>query len=220
MPSLHDLFVTRDIALRLPLRFDAARLSGDLAEMDESWWSLHKGPYHDGRWEMISLRAPGGDMLNQTSRGGAFADTIAGRRCRYLQEVLSQFPAELNRVRYMRLRAGGHVMPHSDPMHTIDPSLVRIHVPVVTNPAVVFRVAGERIVMGEGEAWYVDVRFRHEVRNEGASDRIHLVIDLLRNDAVDEMLRNGDSSGRRRLTGYLLKHTLPGRVKRWAGIGN
>lgn len=220
MPSLRQVFARRDFALRLPLRFDEARLCDDLSRMDPGWWSVHRGSYHDGGWEMIALHSPGGSMLNQTSRGEAFAFTPAASRCSYLADVLRAFPAELNRVRFMRLRAGAHILPHSDPMHTIDERLIRIHVPVVTNPEVSFRVAGTRVVMSPGEAWFVDVRFRHEVHNGGSTDRTHLVIDLLRNPALDSLLDGAQSSGRGRLTGYYLKHALPARVKRPAGIGN
>ncbi len=220
MPSVHDLLHRWDIALRLPLCFDAARLAEDLARMDPRWWSVHSGPYHDGKWEMIALLAPGGNPSNQTSRGGSFAQTPAALLCAYLPEVLARFPAELNRVRFLRLKSGGHIHRHSDPIESIDPRLVRIHVPVTTNAGVDFRVRGTRIEMHEGEAWFVDVRFPHEVINGGATDRVHLVIDMRRTDALDQLVASGESSGKGLLSGYLMKHSLPGRVKRWLRIGN
>jgi hypothetical protein len=221
MLRLHDLFARWDIALCLPLRFDSARLLEDLGRMDRSWWGVHRGPYHDGRWEMIALRAPAGELSNQTSRGGEFTETEAGRRCHYLPEVLGAFPGRLNRVRFLRLRAGGRIHRHSDPMHRIDPDLIRIHVPVLTNDDVAFHVDGRRLRMREGEAWIVDVRFPHEVWNGGQTDRIHLVIDLVRDDAaMHSLLAGATSAGKGRLGGYFLKHALPGRVRRLAGIGN
>src|SRR5688500_8864414 len=68
--------------------------------------------------------------------------------------------------------------------------------------------------------WFVDIRFPHEVANRGDTDRIHLVIDLLRNDAVARLAAAADSAGKGRLGGYLVKHALPRRVKRVLGIGN
>ena len=220
MPSVRNLITAWDIALRLPVRFDAARLVRDVQQMDPAWWDVHRGPYHDGKWDVIALRAPGGDAANQTSRGGAFADTEAAGRCSYLREVVASFPGDLNRVRYMRLRAGGHIQRHSDPIENIDPRLIRIHVPVVTNPAVRFVVAGSVISMAAGEAWYVDIRFPHEVVNGGTTDRVHLVIDVLRNPEISRMVESGASAGKGYLTTYFLKHALPRRVQRWAGIGN
>ena len=220
MPSAHELFASWPIACRLPLRFDAEHLAADLAAMRSEWWSVHRGPYHDGSWEMIPLLAPNGDLKNQTTKGGAFERTAAGAACRSLDEVLSRFPAKLNRVRFLRLRAGGRILPHSDPMADVDPNLIRIHIPVQTNSQVLFRVHGLRVEMREGEAWFVDVRFRHEVFNGGDSHRVHLVVDLIRNAAIEELMARSEAVGRARLTSYLLKHSLPPRIKRWARIGN
>jgi len=91
---------------------------------------------------------------------------------------------------------------------------------VVTNREVAFHVDGRRVEMREGETWFVDIRFEHEVVNRGASDRVHLVIDMVRNDAICRLVAGAESAGKGRLGGYLLKHSLPMRVKRWAGIGN
>ena len=188
--------------------------------MDAGWWEKHSGHYHDGNWESISLLAPNGERGNQVSFGGAFALTEALSRCSYIQEVVDTFPGGRNRVRFLRLRAGGEIFTHSDPMHQIDPALLRIHVPVITNAAVEFRINGLRIAMQAGEAWCVDVRFRHSVCNASASDRVHLVIDVVAGRELRAMLEAAESSGQARLTGYFLKHALPRRVIRRLGIGN
>ena len=38
--------------------------------------------------------------------------------------------------------------------------------------------------MNEGEAWYLNFSLEHSVRNGGATDRIHLVIDCIVNDWI------------------------------------
>jgi len=111
--------------------------------------------------------APRGDSREQTSKGGEFAATPALAFCPYLAEVLEHFPGRRNRVRLMRLRPGGRIYRHSDPLHTIARGLVRLHVPVLTNPDVRFLVNDVRIPLLAGETWHVDVRFPHEVANEG-----------------------------------------------------
>jgi hypothetical protein len=55
---------------------------------------------------------------------------------------------------------------------------------VATNPEVEFYVSGERIVMREGEAWYINFNLPHRIYNGGGTDRIHLVIDCEVNDWV------------------------------------
>ena len=41
--------------------------------------------------------------------------------------------------------------------------------------------------MKPGECWYTNVNFEHSVRNEGENNRIHFVIDCLRNDWTDSI---------------------------------
>jgi hypothetical protein len=220
MPSLGDLIKPKDVALRLPLSFDPDRLAADLDRMEPDWWHAHLGPYHDGNWQSIALWAPNGDRTNQFSRGGAFAATEALRRCDYIGDVIERFPGRKNRVRLLKLRAGGHIFLHSDPLHTIETGIVRFHVPVRTNPSVDFVVDGRRLVMRPGEAWYVDVRFKHSVSNSGAEDRVHLVVDIIPNPALSALLAQAESSGKGMLTVYFLKHSLPRRLVRWLNIGN
>ena len=48
-------------ARRLRISFDAQPLQADLHAIDASWWAPHRGPYHNGGWESVSLCDPGGD---------------------------------------------------------------------------------------------------------------------------------------------------------------
>ena len=218
MFPLNEALRLHPVARRLALRFDAVRLAADLARVHESWWGRHLGPYHDGAWESVSLWAPGGDLREQSSRGGAFAATPALGFCPYIAEVLDRFPAERNRVRLMRLRAGGRILRHSDPLHTIARDLVRLHVPIVTNPEVHFTVNDVRVPLAVGETWHVDVRFPHEVANLGGTDRVHLVMDLVPTAELSAIIAAGEPLARGRLTGYYAKHLIGGRLRRLLGI--
>ena len=118
----------------------------------------------------------------------------------------------------MRLRAGGRILRHSDPLHTIAKDLVRLHVPVVTNPQVRFTVNDVRVPLAVGETWHVDVRFPHEVANEGEADRVHLVMDLIPTPELARMLQEAEVLAAGRLTGYYAKHLLGARLRRVLGI--
>src|SRR5579862_3808904 len=187
MPTLVDFIRPKHVALRLPLSFDPDRLAADLDRMEPHWWHAHLGPYHDGGWQAIGLWAPNGDRNCQISSGGAFAATEALARCSYVGEVIDRFPGRKNRVRFLKLRAGGQIFLHSDPLHTIETGIVRIHVPVRTSPAIAFLVHGRRLTMQPGESWYVDVRFKHSVSNPGSADRVHLVIDVVPNPGLSAL---------------------------------
>jgi hypothetical protein len=137
-----------------------------------------------------------------------------------MAEVMAAFPCDKNRVRLMRLRAGGRILRHSDPLHQIDRTLVRLHVPVVTSPAVRFVVGDHPLAMRPGEVWHVDVRFPHEVHNESTEHRVHLVLDLLAGPALASLLAAGRALHYGFLTGYYLRHSLPAGVRQRWKIGN
>jgi hypothetical protein len=63
--------------------------------------------------------------------------------------------------------------------------MVRIHVPVVTNDGVDFRLNGVRCAMPAGSAWYLRLSDPHSVANRGAADRVHLVIDAAVNPWIE-----------------------------------
>ena len=214
MSTLREAVLRHPIARRLAPTFDPVRLAADLARVNEAWWSRHAGPYHDGAWESVSLWAPRGDIREQSSKGGEFSATAALGFVPYVASVIDQLATRRNRIRLMRLRPGGRILRHSDPLHTIAPELIRLHVPVVTNPDVWFMVNDKRIVMGAGETWHVDVRFPHEVENRGTTPRVHLVLDLQTTPGLEQLLGAAQSAGAGYLTGYYVKHALPLRLRR------
>jgi mannose-6-phosphate isomerase-like protein (cupin superfamily) len=65
--------------------------------------------------------------------------------------------------------------------------MVRLHIPVVTNDAVDFRLNGERVVLEAGSCWYLRLSDPHSVANRGTEDRVHLVVDAEVNDWVGEV---------------------------------
>lgn len=77
------------------------------------------------------------------------------------------------------LPAGAKIEPHVDQGRWFRLAH-RIHVPLVTNPDVEFRVGGDCVSMKVGKAYEIDNANKiHAVANNGATDRVHLVVDLL-----------------------------------------
>ena len=54
----------------------------------------------------------------------------------------------------------------------------RIHIPIITNPGVFFKILGEKKHMKVGECWDINQNVLHEIWNEGTSNRIHLIVDM------------------------------------------
>ncbi len=55
----------------------------------------------------------------------------------------------------------------------------KIHVPLVTNEAVWFEVGDRRFRLEEGQAYELNNIRPHGVRNDGATDRIHLIFEIM-----------------------------------------
>ena len=158
--------------IRLPRRFDAARLAAEAQQFPAQTWMPHPSG-------MV-----GNSAIALISSGGGDNDSFAGEKretphlalCPYIRQVMASFGEVLSRSRLMRLEAGCEVGLHVDfNYHWF--SRVRIHIPVLTQPQVAFHCGPERLHMRAGECWIFDSWRRHRVVNAGASERIHLVID-------------------------------------------
>ncbi|HSK79381.1 MAG TPA: TIGR03032 family protein, partial [Thermoanaerobaculia bacterium] len=96
----------------------------------------------------------------------------------YLRQVLAAFGSVLGRTRLMRLDGNAEATAHSD-INYYWMQRARIHVHVVTDPAVRFLCGDREIHMAAGEAWIFDTWKRHNVINPNPTRRIHLVADTV-----------------------------------------
>jgi hypothetical protein len=83
---------------------------------------------------------------------------------------------EFPRVMLARMMPGGTIHVHRD----TNPAAKwphKIHVPLLTNSGVSFFVDGQDYQFVEGEAVEVNNLAPHAVKNEGATDRIHLIFE-------------------------------------------
>ena len=179
-------------AVQLDLKFDPAALKDDLARLANSGWIDHfvKQNY-EGQWSVIPLRGPADAthpvrMIYSDPSCTEFSDTPFLEQTPYLKQVLSTFKCPLQSVRLMKLTAGSIIKEHRDHDLSVEEGVVRLHIPIVTNDRVDFRLNGRRVVMKEGECWYLRLSDPHSVENGGTVDRVHLVIDA----EVNEWLLN------------------------------
>jgi GNAT superfamily N-acetyltransferase/quercetin dioxygenase-like cupin family protein len=179
-------------AIKLPLRFDVARLQADLARiLAEEFVPHFNTAYYQGDWSAVPLRSVGGrtdHIYPDPTAKNAFADTPLLARCDYIREVLATLRCPQQAVRLLRLKAGSVIKEHRDHELGFEDGEVRLHVPVITNPDLEFVLNQHRVIMNEGECWYLNVNQPHRVANRGATDRIHLVIDCVVNEWLREVL--------------------------------
>jgi len=176
--------------IRLPYQFDDLQLKKEIARLSDDTWMEHPSKLAGNlAIPLISLR---GQRNNDFD--GPMAITPELKSSEYMQQVMASFGEVLARSRLMRLNAGAEVSEHVDfNYHWY--SRVRIHIPIITNPNVIFHCGDQAIHMRAGECWIFDSWRRHKVVNASDQDRVHLVIDTSGSSGFWETVREMESFG-------------------------
>jgi hypothetical protein len=181
--------------VKLPLTFDSRRLQADLeVVMSEPWIPHFVAQNYQGDWSVIPLRGASGAthpimQIYSDPCCEDFADTPYLAACEYFQEVLATFKCELQAIRLMKLGAGSTILEHQD--YDLDHAhgVVRLHIVIITNDQVTFRLNGSTVPMAPGDCYYLRLSDPHSVENAGQEARVHMVIDALCNDWLDALIR-------------------------------
>lgn len=83
----------------------------------------------------------------------------------------------LGRVMINKIAPGGVIFPHRDTESHAE-YYSRFHIVLQSQAGVVFRAGDEQVYMATGEAWWFDNKEEHEVINNSADDRIHMIVDI------------------------------------------
>ncbi|WP_018621179.1 aspartyl/asparaginyl beta-hydroxylase domain-containing protein [Spirosoma luteum] len=173
---------------RLPFLFDPVRLADDLLVCQQLDWPSHfNRADFSGRWTSIALRSASGSEIDIRAHPGEYADTPLLAKCPYFQTVLSQFQCQQESVRLLALAPGSVIHEHRDGNTSYEHGFFRLHVLIQTGSEVAFRVDGQALPMAEGECWYANFDLLHSVRNDGLTNRVHLVLDCRRNAWSDAL---------------------------------
>lgn len=160
----------------------------DLDLLTEEDWIPHFVEQNfDGEWSVVPLRAPAGathpvKQIYSDPTCENFCDTHHLTNCGYLREIINWFECPVRAVRLMKLARGSTIHEHRDFDLDIESGTARLHIVVVTNPQVEFRLNQELVPMLAGNCYYLRLSEPHSVKNEGTSDRVHMVLDVELND--------------------------------------
>jgi hypothetical protein len=178
----------------LPLRSDPMPLMDEVQQLPTDAWVRHFVPdNYRGDWSVVPLRAPAGALhpiLQITSPPGCteWIETAYLGACPAIRSVLDLLQCEIDAVRLMRLGPGSEIHEHRDHDLSVEFGSARLHLPLTTCPDVEFLVNRRPVAMQKGEWWYLRLSDPHAVVNRGASDRIHLVVDVRTNDWLMAMM--------------------------------
>lgn len=158
--------------IRLPYLFDVEQLKKEVVAFDKSEWLPHIQAYvGNSSIPLISLNGVMNDDFN-----GPMKVTEKLNRSLYIKQVIASFGEVFGRSRLMGLDGKCSVPEHRDVQYHWQ-NRVRIHIPIITNPDVVFYCGDSHVHMAAGEAWIFDSWKRHSVENNSNQFRVHLVID-------------------------------------------
>jgi hypothetical protein len=182
--------------LQLPFYFDASLLQQEVDAISAMHWLPHyQVKHYEGAWNAIPLRSIDGktdDIIISPAQNNNYQDTFFLQNSPYLKNVLQTFQCPLQAVRLLKLNAGSIIKEHRDAELNFESGEIRLHIPVLTHTDVEFFLDKERIILNEGECWYMNFNLLHAINNKSAINRVHLVIDAVVNDWVKKIFNSPD----------------------------
>jgi hypothetical protein len=174
------------VSVRLPRTYDVELLQRDLQTLQEVRRAPQPGPYHKGEWTGIALYSMGGKQSTFPSAAGTdhYQETEELQQAPYFRQLLRELECPKEVVRILFLPPEGHIKDHFDFHTSFQFGLLRLHIPIVTHPDVVFFIDGQRMSWKPGELWYGDFSKVHSVKNNSPIVRVHMVIDVQINEFV------------------------------------
>lgn len=174
-------------------------------------YSVVKTKYNaKGNWDAISIRGYSDDISN-ILKPGVLESNVEEQPLRWthlyeqaellpLKEILLHIPAEFERVRVMRLKAGTRISKHTDKVDKAikNGDIIRLHVPLKTSSKVTMTLWENKDAqvynLETGKYYYTDVSKPHAVENLADFDRLHLVIDCFNNPKLKNLLKQDVTS--------------------------
>jgi hypothetical protein len=174
-------------------------------------YSVVKTKYNaKGNWDAISIRGYSDDISN-ILKPGVLESNVEEQPLRWthlyeqaellpLKEILLHIPAEFERVRVMRLKAGTQISKHTDKVDKAikNGDIIRLHVPLKTSSKVTMTLWENKDAqvynLETGKYYYTDVSKPHAVHNKADFDRLHLVIDCFNNPKLKNLLKQDVTS--------------------------
>jgi hypothetical protein len=160
--------------LKLPIRFSVETLEDEVRSLPQSAWVPHATGFAGN--VAVRLATVGGGETDAFE--GPIRPTEHLARSPYIQQIMGELAGVWGRSRLMGLDPEAEVPPHVD-VHYYWRTHLRIHIPVITNPAVTFTCGDTSVQMAAGECWVFDSFRWHDVQNRGSERRVHLVLDTV-----------------------------------------
>ncbi|WP_102796025.1 aspartyl/asparaginyl beta-hydroxylase domain-containing protein [Bowmanella denitrificans] len=172
-------------------------LKKDVFRLHNAEWLPHVNQKdYQGSWDVLPLRClaehKSAHPIMQgfaVQTGDDWVNLPVLEQLSAILQVLSSLQCSIKSTRLMRLHAGAQIKPHRDLGLSIEYGEARLHIPILSNELLEFRVNNQLVPMREGELWYLNVDQTHQVLNRGDHERINLVIDCVANDWLKKKIQ-------------------------------
>jgi hypothetical protein len=155
---------------KLPVTFDPERVYAELSRIEPFRWVPQGSP----RYLWLPLVSHHG--LDSSHPSPPTWPTSNLARCPYLRQVLAYFRAPLTDVRVRKVEPGTSCPAHYDG-HYAGFSRYRLHLPIETDPRIMFRCNGRQVHMDRGEVWLFDRQSLYGISNPTDRARVHITVE-------------------------------------------
>ncbi|SDL79187.1 Aspartyl/Asparaginyl beta-hydroxylase [Pedobacter sp. ok626] len=179
--------------IKFSVTYNVTQLHQELKHCLKMEWPLHFNNFdYQGDWRSISLRSASGAANDIYAHSGdiAYRDTPLMAETPYISSIVNSWKCEKESVRLLALSPGSIIKPHKDLGCSYTDGNFRIHIPILTNKDVLFTVDGHNLFLDEGACWYIDFSNTHSIKNNGTTNRVHLIMDCIKNDWTDHLFRD------------------------------
>jgi hypothetical protein len=204
--------------LKLDVPIPNSKMLAEAFALIDKFTPHRSGDYGHEGWESLTIHGLGWDKHENWSDYGYKKGKDASNdmswtevadlcpvTAKWLKEV---FPCnKYGRVRFMLLRAGGHISMHKDSSIKL---IENINV-ALNNPIGCKWIwgDGEELIMEEGGVYAMNLYYHHSIVNNSNEDRMHIII--ARHDATDEWKRLIDDAATKQgiIGEYIVIDELP-----------
>jgi hypothetical protein len=155
---------------KLPVTFDSNRVYEEISRIEPYRWVPRGNP----RYLSLPLVSHHGLDTQHPSPPTWPTDNL--ERCPYLRQVLAHFRSALTDVRVRRVEPNTSASEHYDE-HYAGFTRYRLHLPLLTDPRIVFRCNGRDVHMERGEVWLFDRMALYGIHNPTQWPRVHISIE-------------------------------------------
>lgn len=173
---------------KLKVDFNFKAIKNECLEL-ANFTELYASDLSKKNMKALSLISFNGNSYNFRSLPGCndFLPTWALSTAPAIENLLKKLPGKLFAVRLLELSGRSSLEKHLDYGVGLSYGIIRIHLPIISNEKVIFKIEDESLHLDEGSLWFTDISRYHSVINSSKKTRLHLVIDLCLNQNYERI---------------------------------